>query len=169
MNENDTPARRRKFPLATWLSVGSVLIVFVALALMAVVSSIIVSRFARQQALARSVLAVSSAREYFRRRGESGLLAARALAENSTLTRLLGEPESTDLGPFLQKYCAAIQTTACIVSGERGIIAASGSTPPWSEVTAAYKEQGERFALSPHAGGPPLLGAGAPVPSLELA
>ena len=165
MNDSEAQARARKFPLATWLSVGSVLIVFVALALMAVVSSLIVSRFARQEALARSELAVSSAREYFRRRGESGLLAARALAENSTLMRLLGEPESADLGPFLSKYCAAIQTTACIVSGELGIIAASGSRPPWPEIAAAFKQQGERFTLGPRAGGAPLLGAGVPVPN----
>ncbi len=72
---------RRKYLLATWLSAGSLLIVFAALAVMAVASSIAVDRFARGQALARSELAVSSVREYFHRLSESNLVAARTLAD----------------------------------------------------------------------------------------
>ena len=74
-------APKRKYLLATWLSAGSLLIVFAALAVMAVASSIAVGRFARAQALARTELAVSSAREYFHRLGESNLVAAQYLLE----------------------------------------------------------------------------------------
>lgn len=162
---NAPRAISQKYPLATWLSAGSLLIVFAALAVMALVSSIVVGRFARQQALARSELAVSSAREYFRRVSEANLVAARALAENPTLVRLLDEPASLSLGLFLRNYCASVHTTACIVRDAQGIIAASDSLSAWPELAAARSEQGERFAMGPRAGGPPLLGAAAAVPN----
>ena len=158
----------QKYPLATWLSGGSLLIVFAALAVMGLVSSILVGRIARQEALARSELAVSSAREYFRRAGEGNRVAARALAENPTLLRLLDEPPSISLGLFLRNYCASIHATACLVGGAQGLIGQSlpdNSAPAWPDLAAARAEQGERFALGPRAGGPPLLGAAAPVPN----
>jgi signal transduction histidine kinase/HAMP domain-containing protein/type II secretory pathway pseudopilin PulG len=164
VNAGNTRPLPKKFPLATWLSAGSLVIVFAALALMALVSSIIVTRFARQQALARTEVAVSSAREYFRRRGESDLLAARALAENSTLVHLLDAPAAASLGPFLRNYCAAIHATSCIVADPSGSVATSGTAPAWSELAAAHAKQGELFALGPTAGGPPFLGAAAAVP-----
>jgi hypothetical protein len=91
----------RKHLLATWLSAGSVLIVFAALAVMTLASSIAVDRFARAQALARSELAVSSAREFFTRLAESNLVATRTLADRPTLVRLLKEPASAELGLYL--------------------------------------------------------------------
>ena len=97
-------APKRKYLLATWLSAGSLLIVFAALAVMAVASSIAVGRFARAQALARTELAVSSAREYFHRLGESNLVAARTLADRPTLARLLDDPGSSELGLYLNAY-----------------------------------------------------------------
>ena len=91
---NVPPQPRRKHLLATWLSGGSLLIVFAALAIMAVASSIAVDRFAQAQALARSELAVSSVREYVHRLSESNLVAARTLADRPTLARLLDDPAS---------------------------------------------------------------------------
>jgi len=153
------PAPSRKYPLATWLSAGSLLIVLVALTVMALASSVIVSQFAAKQALARAELAASSAREYFRRLGESNLIAARALAGNPTLMRLLEEPASPALSLFLRNYCESVRATGCVVRRADTIIAASAATPAWPEIAAARAEQGERFALGPRGGGPPLLGA----------
>lgn len=156
---NPPPAAAKKYPLATWLSAGSLAIVFVALAIMAVVSSVVVDRFAHRQALARSELAVSSAREYFRRLAESNLVATRALAENATLVRLLDDPASLTLGLFLRNYCTTAHATHCLVSTAQGIVAASANTISWPEVAAAHAEQGERFAYGPKPEGSPLLGA----------
>jgi len=77
------PATSPKYRLATWLSAGSLLIVLVALTVMALASSVVVSQFAARQALARSELAASSAREYFRRLGESNLIAARGMGTSA--------------------------------------------------------------------------------------
>ncbi|HEX9472981.1 MAG TPA: ATP-binding protein [Steroidobacteraceae bacterium] len=153
------PVPSRKYRLATWLSAGSLLIVLVALTVMALASSVIVSQFAARQALARAELAASSAREYFRRLGESNLIAARALAGNPTLMRLLEDPAAPALGLFLRNYCESVRATSCLVRRADTIIAASAAAPAWPEIAAARAEQGERFALGPRGGGPPLLGA----------
>ncbi len=165
------PAASPKYRLATWLSAGSLLIVVVALAVMAVATSMVVSQFAARQALARSELAASAAREYFRRLGESNLIAARALAGNPTLIRLLESPGSTNLDLFLRNYCESVRATTCLVRRAETIIATSAPVPAWSEIAAARAEQGERFTLSPRGGGPPLLGALVPIathPDVEV-
>jgi signal transduction histidine kinase/HAMP domain-containing protein len=150
---------RRRYLLATWLSGGSLLIVFAALAVMALASSIAVDRFGQGQGLARSELAVSSAREYFHRLAESNLLAARTLADRPTLARLLEEPTSAELGLYLGSFCREMHAAACIVSANSGIVATSGGTQYWPDIVAALTEQGERFIVGPRAGGAPVLGA----------
>jgi signal transduction histidine kinase len=135
----------------------------VALAVMALASSVVVSQFAARQALARSELAASSAREYFRRLGESNLIAARGLAGNPTLMRLLESPASPALNLFLRNYCESVRATSCLVRHADTTIAASAPAPAWPEIAAARAEQGERFALGPRGGGPPLLGALVPM------
>jgi signal transduction histidine kinase len=168
---NTPPTPRRKHLLATWLSAGSLLIVFVALAVMALASSIAVDRFAQAQALARSELAVSSVREYFHRLSESNLIAARTLADRPTLIRLLDDPTSAELGLYLNSFCKEMHTAYCVVRGPQGVVAASGTGAYWPEIAAARAEQGERFIIAPHAGGPPVLGAAAAVtrrPNFEV-
>jgi len=157
------PARSPKYRLATWLSAGSLLIVLVALTVMALASSVIVSQFVARQALARSELAASAAREYFRRLGESNLVAARTLAGNPTLARLLDFPAAPALTLFLRNYCESVRATTCLVRQADTVIASSAAVPAWPEITAARAEQGEHFALGPRSGGPPLLGALVPV------
>jgi signal transduction histidine kinase len=157
------PKARRKYLLATWLSAGSLIIVFAALALMALASSIAVDRFARGQALARSALAVTAAREYFHRLGESNLIAARTLADRPTLARLLDDPASPELGLYLNSYCREMRATSCIVRGAGGVLAAASAPSNWPEIAAARAEQGDHFVVAPHAQGPPLLGAAATV------
>jgi signal transduction histidine kinase len=130
---------------------------------MALASSIAVDRFAQAQALARSELAVSSVREYLHRLSESNLVAARTLADRPTLTRLLDGPASPELGLYLNNYCSEMHTAYCVVRGPEGVVVASGTGVYWPEIAAARTEQGERFMVGPHAGGPPLLGAAASV------
>jgi len=156
---------RRKYLLATWLSVGNLLIVLVALVLMALASSIAVGRFAERQGLARSELAVTAAREFVRRLGESNLSAARTLADRPTLARLLEDPASPSLGLYLGNYCRDVHATACLLSNGATLVAAYGKVGPWPEVAAAHAEQGERFVLAPVSLGPPLLGAAVGVPA----
>jgi signal transduction histidine kinase len=168
---NAPPPPRRKHLLATWLSGGSLLIVFAALAIMAVASSIAVDRFAQAQALARSELAVSSAREYVHRLSESNLVAARTLADRPTLARLLDDPDSQELGLYLNSYCKEMRTAYCVVRGPQGVVASAGDSANWREIAAAHTEQGERFIVAPHAVGAPLLGAAAVVtrrPTFEV-
>ena len=162
MANSDPSDRSRSYPLATWLSGGSLLIVFAALTLMAVASGIIVSRFAQRQALARSELAVSTARDYFRRLSESSLGLARSFADNPTLSRQLGAPlNALTFGIYLHGYCESIRVTACAIAADSSgiVLAATDTRLPWTEVVSAHREQGERFALAPRAGGPALLGA----------
>ena len=150
------------FPLATWLSGGSLLIVFAALAIMAAVAGSVVNRFAQAQALARSELAVSSARDYFRRLNERNVSAAHALADNPTLARQLAEPvNALTLGIYLRSYCESIRAAACAVRTDSDWLAVSADALPWPQIAFANREQGERFALGPRSGGPPLLGAAA--------
>ena len=162
------PPSPHQYRLATWLSAGSLLIVLVALAVMALASSVVVSQFAARQALARSELAASSAREYFRRLGESNLIAARALAGNPTLIRLLESPPTPALGLLLRNYCDTARATTCLVRHGETVIATSAPTPVWPEIAAARAEQGERFALGPRSGGPPLLGALVPIARIRI-
>ncbi len=169
MANNASPGTARSFPLATWLSGGSLLIVFLALTLMASASGIIVNRYARSQALARSELAVSTVRDYFRRLGEADLGAARGFADNATLNRQLAEPlNALTFNLYLRGQCEALRVSACAIvssakppGGNATLIASSDGAQPWTEALRANREQGERFALAPRGGGPVLLGAAA--------
>ena len=162
MGNNTSTDTPRSYPLASWLSGGSLLIVFAALGIMAMVSSLVVSRFAQRQALARSQLAVSTARDYLRRLGETSVGVARTLAANSTLNRQLVEPvNALTLGIFLRNYCESVAARACAVGASTGIVAASDAALPWTDIAGAQREQGERFALAPRTTGPALLGAAA--------
>jgi signal transduction histidine kinase len=168
---SELPTAPRKFLLATWLSAGNLLIVVVALALMALASTVAVGRFAERQALARSALAASSAREFFHRLAESNLVAARTLADRPTLFRLLDDTSGPSLALYLENYCREMRATACVVTSAQGIVAAYGASGNWPEIAAARAEQGERFLLAPRDLGPPLLGAAVTVtghPSYEV-
>lgn len=159
------PRAPRKFLLATWLSAGNLLIVLVALVLMALASSIAVGRFAERQGLARSELAVTSAREFLHRLGETILSEARTLADRPTLARLLDDPTAPSLGLYLGNYCRDVHATACILTNNQAMTAAYGEVGDWPEVAAARAEQGERFLLAPQSLKPPIVGAAASVPA----
>ena len=154
----------RNWPLATWLSVGTLLSVLAALAVMAIASTMAVDRLAPRQSLARAELAASSARVQFQRLGESALNAARTLSTSPALASQLRPPANAlTLGITLRNACMAAGASACALRSEGKELAATASEP-WDEVAAAHAAQGERFALAPRAGGAPLLGGASAVP-----
>ena len=167
----DTAGSAEKRPLATWLSVASLLTTFVALAIMALASIIVVNRLAQRQALARSELAVSSAREYLQRASENNLAAARSLADNPALAAALRARGASAVARFLVDNCPSTRASACQVGNTQGPIATVGKNVPWTQLAVARAGQGERFAIGPRNGETVLLGASAAVagnPSISI-
>ena len=162
---SDAAGSADKQPLATWLAVASLLTTFVALAIMAIASIIVVNRLAQRQALARSELAVSSAREYLQRASENNLAQARSLADNASLAAALRAPGTSAVARFLADNCARARASACRVGNAQGPIATVGLDMPWTELALARASQGERFAIGPRNGATVLLGASAAVSS----
>ena len=92
---SDKSTSQAQVGLASWLGGGSVFIVLLAVAAIAITCGILLNRLVQQQALVRAQLAVATARELLRRAGEDALSDARVLAERPTLQRLLAtEPNS---------------------------------------------------------------------------
>jgi signal transduction histidine kinase len=159
---NATGPATRRYALATWLSAGSLVIVLVCLTAMALTSAVAVDRLERRQALARTELAVSNVRDQFRRLAEKAVADARTLADAPALANQLREPVNTlTLGIYLRNACNNAGASACALVQGGVLLSASGSAD-WDELATARAAQGERFALAPRAGGPPLLGAAAP-------
>jgi len=153
--------------LASWLGGGSVIIVLIAVAAMALACSIVLHRLVQQQALVRVQLAVASARELLRRSGEDALTDARRLAQDPTLQRLLTERSYEQIAPFLQRFCETQKYEICAVRLPNEPLTAAAAPVPWPEIETATREQGERFMVAPRDGGTPLLGAAVSVPGQE--
>jgi signal transduction histidine kinase len=159
-----SPPPAGHWPLATWLSVGTLLLVLAALAAMVIASTVAVDRLARRQSLARAELAAGSARLQFQRLGESALNSARTMAASPALASQLRPPANAlTLGITLRNACTAAGAMACALREHGRELAVAGSAP-WDEVAAAHAAQGERFALAPRSGGAPLLGGSSSVP-----
>ena len=86
--DNDKSNSQAQVGLASWLGGGSVFIVLLAVAAIAITCAILLNRLVEQQALVRAQLAVASARELLRRAGEDALSDARVLAERSTTSKI---------------------------------------------------------------------------------
>ncbi|MCC7463524.1 MAG: HAMP domain-containing protein [Gammaproteobacteria bacterium] len=158
---------RRTFALSTWLGGGSVLIVILALAAMALGSSVLVHRQTERQARARAELAVSAARDFLRRAGEDALNDARALAERPALARMAPDlQERRSLEYLLQGFCASNRLSSCALLTPDGTLITGGAGADWAAVRRARAEQGERYALAPRDGSTPLLGAAAQLTAL---
>ena len=150
--------------LASWLGGGSVFIVLLAVAAIAITCAILLNRLVQQQALVRTQLAVATARELLRRAGEDALSDARVLAERPTLQRLLESEPNSGLEPFLRRFSET--TGADVTALMRGdtALAQSGPAMDWPEIATALQEQGERFVIAPKNGGALIWGAAAAVP-----
>src|ERR1017187_1144153 len=123
--------------LASWLGGGSIFVVLLAVASIAITCAILLNRLVEQQALVRAQLAVATARELLRRAGEDALSDARVLAERPTLQRLLVSDGNSGLEPFLQRFSQTTGTDVAAVMRDGSVLAQSGPTVDWSEVATA--------------------------------
>ncbi len=160
----DTVKSRRPIGLASWLGGGSVVVVALAVAAMAVACALLLGKLAHQQALTVAELAATSARDQLRRLGERSLSDARVLAARPTLARMLGTADTSGLGDFLNRFCVASGADACVVIGPAGERWTAGLAAPWPEVDAAIAGQGERFIVAPADGSALLWGGTALLP-----
>ena len=159
---------RSQVGLASWLGGGSVFIVLLAVAAIAIACAVLLNRLVEQQALVRAQLAVASGRELLRRVGEDALSDARGLAERPTLQRLLVSDGNSGLEPFLQRFSETTGTDVAAVMRDGSVLAQSGPTVDWSEVATALQEQGERFVIAPKSGASLIWGAAALLPGTDV-
>jgi signal transduction histidine kinase len=159
---------RPQVGLASWLGGGSVFIVLLAVAAIAIACGVLLNRLVQQQALVRVQLAVASGRELLRRVGEDALSDARILAERPTLSRLLSSEGNSGLEPFLQRFAETTGTDIAAVSRGGILLGQSGPPVDWAEVATAVQEQGERFVIAPKSGGALIWGAAAPLPGSDI-
>ena len=138
--------------LASWLGGGSVFIVLLAVAAIAITCAVLLNRLVQQQALVRAQLAVASARELLRRTGEDALSDARVLAERPTLQRLIDTEQNSGLEPFLRRFSETTATNVTALMRGETVLAQSGPAMDWPEIATALQEQGERFVIAPKDG-----------------
>jgi signal transduction histidine kinase/type II secretory pathway pseudopilin PulG len=162
--DNDKSNSQAQVGLASWLGGGSVFIVLLAVAAIAITCAILLNRLVEQQALVRAQLAVASARELLRRAGEDALSDARVLAERPTLQRLIDNEQNSGLEPFLRRFSETTATNVTALMRGETALAQSGPAMDWPEIATALQEQGERFVVAPKDGGPLIWGAAASVP-----
>jgi signal transduction histidine kinase len=154
--------------LASWFGSGSVLIVLLAVAAIAIACAVLLNRQIQQQALVRAQLAVASARELLRRAGEDALSDARILAERPTLQRLISSEGNSGLEPFLQRFSESTGTDVAALMRNGAVLAQTGPPVDWTEIDTAEQEQGERFVVAPQGGGSLIWGAYASVPGTDV-
>jgi signal transduction histidine kinase len=149
--------------LASWLGGGSVVIVLLAVAAIAIACALLLNRLVEQQGLVRAQLAVASGRELLRRAGEDALTDARVLAERPPLQRLIETQERDGLEAFLARFAESSGVDVAALLRGNELLAQSGAPLDWSEIERAEQEQGERFVLAPRSGSALVWGAAAPV------
>jgi signal transduction histidine kinase/HAMP domain-containing protein len=160
--------------LASWLGGGSVFIVLLALAALALACAILLGRQVRQQALIRAQLAVTSAREQLRRDGEDVLTNARDLAERPELSRLLAPAPPAAATPAAPASpapaAAAAPAPAPAAAGPSASPPASAAAGPSASPPASAAAGPSASAPAPapapaSAGAPSSLPAPAPAPA----
>lgn len=149
--------------LASWLGGGSVFIVLLAVAAIAIACAIMLNRLVEQQGLVRAQLAAASGRELLRRAGEDILTDARVLAERPPLERLIETQQRDGLEAFLRRFADSTGLDVAALLRGNELLAQSGTPVDWSEIERAELEQGERFVLAPKSGAPLIWGAMAPL------
>ncbi|MGH8176715.1 MAG: HAMP domain-containing protein, partial [Steroidobacter sp.] len=149
--------------LGVWIAIINVAIVILVVGGISISAIGSLRDLANQQGKSRVQLAGAMAREDLRRFSEDALTRAKAVADQRTLQRLLGEGRAAAIGPYLRRSCTTETITSCAVF-ERGVLVAeAGVQLPWAEIAAAASEQGERFLAVPATARSPVLGASAQV------
>ena len=154
------------------LSLGRVLVganvglVLLAVVLVALSAADRMERLADEQALDRVLLAGSGALKDISRAGEAVQISARLLGERPTLARLVKEGDPDPLARFLEQFQSTSRLSGCAVMTREGLFARSGATLPWDGIAADPAAAEGRFSLRGLPGGPLLLGAVSPVPTI---
>ena len=116
---------------------------------------------ADDQGKARVQLAGAMAREDLRRMVEDAGTAARVLAEQPTLQRLLSQGRTDAIPPILRRACETGGMDACAVFSGTQLTTQSGTPLDWQGVATDSTEQGATFMALPSNIRLPVLGASA--------
>jgi signal transduction histidine kinase len=114
---------------------------------------------ADDQGKARVQLAGAMAREDLRRMVEDAGTAARALAEQPTLGRLLSQGRTDALPSILRRACETAGMDACAVFSGTQLTSQTGPPLDWQGIVTDSTEQGATFMALPSNMRVPLLGA----------
>jgi signal transduction histidine kinase len=116
---------------------------------------------ADDQGKARVQLAGAMAREDLRRMVEDAGTAARVLAEQPTLQRLLSQGRTDAIPPILRRACETGGMDSCAVFSGTQLTTQSGTPLDWQGVATDSTEQGATFMALPSNIRLPVLGASA--------
>lgn len=114
---------------------------------------------ADDQGKARVQLAGAMAREDLRRMVEDAGTAARALAEQPTLERLLAQGRTDAIPSILRRACETAGMDACAVFSGTQLTTQSGPAIDWQGIVTDSTEQGATFMALPSNIRVPVLGA----------
>ena len=114
---------------------------------------------ADEQGKARVQLAGAMAREDLRRMVEDAGTAARVMAEQPTLQRLLSQGRTDAIPPILRRSCQTGGMDACAIFSGTQLLAQSGPPLDWQGIVTDSTEQGATFLALPSNVRLPVLGA----------
>lgn len=114
---------------------------------------------ADDQGKARVQLAGAMAREDLRRMVEDAGTAARVLAEQPTLQRLLAQGRTDAIPPILRRACETSGMDGCAVFSGTQLLTQSGPPVDWQGIVTDSTEQGATFMALPSNVRLPVLGA----------
>jgi signal transduction histidine kinase len=114
---------------------------------------------ADDQGKARVQLAGAMAREDLRRMVEDAGTAARVLAEQPTLQRLLAQGRTDAIPPILRRSCATGGMDACAIFSGTQLTTQTGPPLDWQGIVTDSTEQGATFMALPANNRLPVLGA----------
>jgi signal transduction histidine kinase len=114
---------------------------------------------ADDQGKARVQLASAMAREDLRRMVEDAGTAARTLAEQPTLARLLSQGRTDAIPPILRRSCETAGMDACAIFSGTQLMTQSGPSLDWQGIVTDSTEQGATFMALPSNIRLPILGA----------
>ena len=114
---------------------------------------------ADEQGKARVQLAGAMVREDLRRMAEDAGTAARVLADQPTLQRLLSQGRTDSIPPILRRSCQTGGMDACALFTGTQLTTQSGPTLDWQGIATDSTEQGTTFMALPSNIREPVLGA----------
>jgi signal transduction histidine kinase len=148
-----------KTSLGWWLVAVHVAIVLLVGGGISYSASGMLRDLADEQGKARVQLAGAMAREDLRRIVEDAGTAARVLAEQPTLQRLLSQGRTDAIPSILRRACETAGMDACAVFSGTQLLTQSGPPLDWQGVVTDSTEQGATFMALPSNVRLPVLGA----------